>query len=1773
MPTVVEIPDIGVVEFPDGMSREEMEEASSKFYHRQVTQPAQMQALERSSDRMRFISDAADALSAGNRRISLGGIGSLAGAVATDVMTPGLLPAFGGGTATAAELQGEPTPDFQRQMLEDSLLKSSVVTAARSAPVVGAAIASGPALGLAAMPAAMGASAAEETDYDPWQTAKAVAIGAALPGISKLARVGAANVMGAAANRGATALAGAGAQRAGEFAASQAAVQGTMMADLMTSEQFRNATPEQQRRMLAESGFSNALFGVQDVVAAARARPLTESRLKPEILLAREIQNAELNTGAVVNPRANAQNQVTPTGVVPPVERASSDTSEPITGIDTALAKTGETPPTAAPALQPGTVEKTPVPEPASTIAEQVRLTADPNSTRKATLITPGEQTPDYPDELMTVKTKHGLVIFNPEKIDATEVRDAASGDQFDARILGLSSGAEPVESPLAVTTSTPAASNVQSEVVAPNKTAIEKAAEAQQAAAPGGTTEVKPAIQLAQERTIEKAQEEGTQETGVQTPTEGQASQAGLLTPQPLYHGSFETGLTQLSTSRYGDFGSGVYLTSSPEFAGRFADSTNFDVAPDVRKSRGRGRVYRVNLSKGLRVFTADKTPLTKEEKSFWESTEEGLENDVNTREDLRDAKTGRNLGPLDRTDWAYNSKDWDAFASKFGYDALQFGDEIVVKDRSKVSVDPDYTAPPAPERTIEKAQEEGTQETGVQTPTEGQASQAGLLTAEEGPPATFEPHDINVAKGYPISAGDPRSVPGAKKEQQIEYVNALFKDFGAKGKYGKTLRKSGAIIELHNRLDPLLDEYGINKRREYKEPETGRIIYVGKPLDQVKSELLAAIESGNRQISVTDSIVGFLEASKIPTKGVMLSSILPPNVYNAAIDVAIKAVKAGKSAKAAIDEAVGYAKKRGKLTDEQGLRAALASGIASKTPAGDERPTRKLMARAQVSPDIPEPVREALKNNPEQFYDQQNVPDIVEEARGKSDAEVQAGMLDKDSNVSVAHGAVLIERAIAKRDDAGTESLIVGMAKRGTTLGQLVNQFKLIQGLDPEHMATVVDKWLKHEGYDPLNPAQRTKITKLSKANIEAEVDRKQADSTYRKTPTPDNWRAVSDADGAGGQASLELNEYLSNFQPRSIPETLVAIFQGNLLTPASQVANVAGNAVRLPLAASTRTIGAIADAVESTVSGKPRTQKVYPIENTLAKIRAAPRTLKAMAKVVKHGADTSNWEAGQHAGVRLNAFRAMRELRDILKRQADLPTKGGHIPFADVANRVMEATFGLPADVMFRGLGAMDAGFRIPERARLINEAAHRRGLSPEQRLRAAKRPDLLLPKDELKRIEFEASRAVYQQDNKITGFVARANQALRSSPWLYALSKTLVPYQKTPINVFAELLTYDPFFGTLKLAHDIKTGNRHEANLQAGKVIVGGMATAATVWLMRNGLMTPPLDASDESQKARIDTQSGSIPPSHINLSGLKRHLKGEDGSPRPDDRLIDVTRLGLPGGIVYKTAIIMRQMEKMRDGGTFAADMAIKTPIAVARWALNQVFLQGVSDFIKATQNETLDRWATTWLTGISAVPLPNTLASISRAMRDAKPEFRDDSALKAIGNKINEKANVLGFSVPFGKETKALPLKIDLWGRPMKQTPAGANPFIYNFFDVSHSGEIPNDPVSIELYGIWRRTTDNAVFPSLPERMVTVRGQQKEPLTYEQYQEYATFIGQERRKAVETLINRPEWINKTDQEKLRHLKRYYDHGRDRGVSLWKQTQPELTPRRQRVGVR
>ncbi len=274
-----------------------------------------------------------------------------------------------------------------------------------------------------------------------------------------------------------------------------------------------------------------------------------------------------------------------------PAPLTEADLAE-IEGVDEAAARQAapdETkppvpPPSAIPPLpvaEAGRASGDPEPEALPSILEQIRLTADPASSKAATLVTTGTEIPDFDsDVLLTVKTKHGTVIFNPDKIGPDEIQEAAKGDVFDGRVLGMAdSGAKPTRSPVAVTTSTPAARNVVTELVAPTEEAIATATAAQQAAVPGGTTEVKPAAHIIAER----REDRGSTDTGAESASEASLP-ARLMTPAEYASRILESGsvgglapdvAVRSSGSGPGGFGSAAQGIASPAFGSRVPKSS----------------------------------------------------------------------------------------------------------------------------------------------------------------------------------------------------------------------------------------------------------------------------------------------------------------------------------------------------------------------------------------------------------------------------------------------------------------------------------------------------------------------------------------------------------------------------------------------------------------------------------------------------------------------------------------------------------------------------------------------------------------------------------------------------------------------------------------------------------------------------------------------------------------------------------------------------------------------------------------------------------------------------------------------------------------------------------------------------------------------------------------------------------------------------------------------------------------------------------------------
>lgn len=951
------------------------------------------------------------------------------------------------------------------------------------------------------------------------------------------------------------------------------------------------------------------------------------------------------------------------------------------------------------------------------------------------------------------------------------------------------------------------------------------------------------------------------------------------------------------------------------------------------------------------------------------------------------------------------------------------------------------------------------------------------------------------------------------------------------------------------------------------------------------------------SRNAASQDPVVSWLESKidpRLDEPGTR-SGGLNPNVL---IRAAIASHKAGKPFAEAVEDALKTGRSLYGSFDEGAVRNRIVAGMAGVLRESNLQPgqkIRKFAERATVSPQLSDEAKLRVAADPTIVYDPQKVSTEANAASLKTDADLGSDWGNPESNTAVISGLELVNRALRTNQPDVAARNIAELAHRGTTLGQLVNQFKLLKGTLPEYTTFLADKHLQSAGYDPLTPVQRTQLTGLTAKSINAHKATEAADATYLGNRTPENWRKVSDAYRAEQEANAELNYQLARWRPRSMQDVLVAILQGNLMTPLSQTANVMGNAFKFGYEPSVRTGAAVLDAIESAVTGTPRTSTLRPIQGSVAKLRSLAEASKVAADIVRRGADTVHYEAGEKGGAALNAPRSWGDIIGWFRGQSDLPTRGGKVPPIDIAKRFLEGTFGIPADAMFRGLASMDVMFRVPERGRLIFDEAKRGGLSDEEAMRAVARPELFLPKDALARVDFESARTVYQQDNLANSSVGRVNDMLRRVPGLYLLSRTVVPFQKTPVNVMGELLTYTPF-GAFKLWGDLgypgarryarqmgtdTAVNRREANFTASKMAFGSVAMAAGAWMFAKGVISPPLDAEDEAQKTRLGT-ADALPANHINLSGLQRAIKGQDATPRPGDDIRDLRRLGLVGGLLYMTSFALRQAEKKRaDPSSMASDIVGSAPSTVTSWALNQTFLTGVSDFLEKLKGGSGETAMTAWAQGVSAFALPNTMQAINRAIRESKPEFRDDSALQQFGNRLNDKVNALGFTVPLGREVKALPLKVDLWGRPISETPPGKNPLIWHFFDITKSRTIPEDVVAVELYNLWRRTTDTAVFPSIPARLLTVEGQQSEPITYDQYQELATDVGKSRRYLVEKLVggevgfNGKNWQGLNDEERIEALTKLYEDGRKIGMNQFVKVLIEsgqtLTPRKARRG--
>ena len=638
---------------------------------------------------------------------------------------------------------------------------------------------------------------------------------------------------------------------------------------------------------------------------------------------------------------------------------------------------------------------------------------------------------------------------------------------------------------------------------------------------------------------------------------------------------------------------------------------------------------------------------------------------------------------------------------------------------------------------------------------------------------------------------------------------------------------------------------------------------------------------------------------------------------------------------------------------------------------------------------------------------------------------------------------------------------------------------------------------------------------------------------------------------ADAKRSEIDVILNEAISKINPADAADLFISMVQGSVMGPISIVRNVVGNAINYPL----RELGDAGAALIDATFSKDKNNSFNIRARTVDRIDAIGRSLPTALKTLLKGSNAMPYELGTSIGNPLNFQRAWRRIAEDFAN--------GKIGSALSPRNLTEATIGILPDIMLRLTQATDIPFRQAERARIISEIGRTKGLSEAQIQIAVRDPKLAFvtdveaqrgrrgfTEDDLATIETESARSVFQQDNTATKAVAGINRFIKNEIGSsgYIPYRLISLFQKTPINVAAEALQFTPA-GALQ---DWSKMSPRDRNIAASRIAVGAMVTTAFGYLYHKGIITPNLDTAGETNKARELAKAGGVmPPGTINLSAVKRLVGGGKTEFQGGDTVVDLSSLGTAGALGIMAGTALRQSERGRTNEELMTTVFKGVPTSGLNFVMEQQFLKGTSDFIKLLSQESsnsMDRWLKN-LAVTAATPLaPAVLGSVRRAERDKLPVIGGQSFIKDTVDELNQRYAALGLAIPGVKDPNAMPVRRDLWGQAVEQTPKGSNPWVYQFFNAWKAREIDADPLNTSIYTIWRRTADNSAIPSVPNPSLTWKQKTYERMAPEQFDRYSELVGQYRRLRAEQEFMRPRFQQGGDERKLKLLQRAYDDG-------------------------
>ena len=824
--------------------------------------------------------------------------------------------------------------------------------------------------------------------------------------------------------------------------------------------------------------------------------------------------------------------------------------------------------------------------------------------------------------------------------------------------------------------------------------------------------------------------------------------------------------------------------------------------------------------------------------------------------------------------------------------------------------------------------------------------------------------------------------------------------------------------------------------------------------------------------------------------------------------------------------------------------------------------------VAKAAEPIQLPTPgIGEKIRKTPQRIIEQKLAPEATmrEVAKGdvlyktKSIKEIEQQFLDipNEDVVSVANSRNDIIGDVAKVTmykryaDAGdavrANQYLEMVTKPGTDLGQRLNVFKLIK-MEPSAYASAVAKVVEKSGYR-IDEAMAGRIANLKKLSNSAENRFNSLAEKARNSLDDVDIKAAINAEKNYTKSLYDLQVVEGRLIPKKLfAETLPTIIQGNLLSPISLVTNLWSNVINSPLRMASRQGAFVTQEVGRAfqkLAGKELGPKLIApptggITRTIEAGKAGLRGIGEGLVGVRRGLSAE----GLLSGEKIKGFKPLTAFKQFwtgegLAKPIEKGLKGITTQAIDRLRLATEATLGVPAETMLRLLQLGDAPFRRIAQARLLSEQAQLAGLTGKALQTAVRLPTA----QQLSKIEQEAAEAVFQQDTVLTrAALSAANLFGVGNKFGLArlIGKSIIPYAKTPANVIDEMLEFSlPPYALMKAGFAAKSKDYRKSQMLIGKALTGTALLGVAKTLSDQGIIG---GKPSTSEKIR-DVQYQTLAPRSINISALNRFANGDPTAIEPGDKVISLDKMGITGAIL---SIMNSAMDATKQGKDGSFEFSSLFPETLS-FAFNQSFLKGTNSLLSAMldgSGATLDKWISDYYGVVASIPFPNTLTAVSRSMRETMPEkFQiKDVPGDGVERMINVFGEVLSRRLPSMDED--MPRRIDIWGREVPQTPEGADPIAYNFFDVTKGREISYDPITLGIYKIFKATDDGDVVPPKPLRNFTLDNV-KYRLDPELYEDYARMRGKANRRAAEAMFADNTFKRMKDEEKVIVLRSAY----------------------------